>query len=340
MKGVSSMKEERQFKAFVVRKDHEGDFQRGVEDLRMEQLPAGDVTVKVEYSGVNYKDGLAAHPDGKIVRQYPFIPGIDLAGTVIESSHPLFCEGEQVLCTGYELGVTHYGGYSEYARVKGDWLLKIPEGLSTKEAMAIGTAGFTAAMSINALMEHGLTKDKGPVLVTGATGGVGSIAVSILSKLGYEVYASTGKLETHRDWLHTIGASAVLSRDEVGLQSKGALAAEKWAGVVDPVGGASLSDILKTVKYGGAVALSGLTGGTAFNGTVYPFILRGVSLIGIDSVYCPEEIRRTLWQRLADEWKPGSVLANGIQEKGLEDLPAVLESILQGKAEGRTVVAL
>lgn len=306
----------------------------------MEQLPEGDVIVRVKYSGVNYKDGLASIPEGKIVRRYPFIPGIDLAGTVESSLHPSFKEGDEVICTGYELGVSHEGGYSEYARVKGDWLVPLPEGLGLKEAMGIGTAGFTAALSVADLIRNGLKPERGPVLVTGATGGVGSFAVSILSKLGYEVAAATGKADTQREWLMNIGAQTVIPREEAAPAAKGALSSAKWAAVVDPVGGSQLSGLLKQVKYGGAVALSGLTGGVEYPGAVYPFILRGVKLLGIDSVYCPMDVRREIWGRLAGEWRPETVLDSGIREVSLNELPETLEQILKGRAVGRTIVSM
>ncbi|KKO53332.1 acrylyl-CoA reductase family protein [Paenibacillus sp. DMB20] len=327
------------FRAFVVHNDEDG-FRSGVEACRMEQLPEGEVTVRVKYSGVNYKDGLASIPEGKIVRRYPFIPGIDLAGTVECSLHPSFKEGDEVICTGYELGVSHEGGYSEYARVKGDWLVPLPAGLSPKEAMAIGTAGFTAALSVADLIRNGLKPEHGPVLVTGATGGVGSFAVSMLSKLGFEVAAATGKAETQREWLMNIGAQTVIPREEAVPAAKGALSSAKWAAVVDPVGGTRLSGLLKQVKYGGAVALSGLTGGAEFPGAVYPFILRGVKLLGIDSVYCPMDIRREIWGRLAGEWKPVTVLDSGIREISLNELPETFERILKGGAVGRTIVSM
>ncbi|WP_106765986.1 acryloyl-CoA reductase [Paenibacillus faecalis] len=327
------------FKAFVIHKDDQG-FRSGIEHWRMDQLPDGDVTIRVQYSGVNYKDGLASIPEGKIVRRYPFIPGIDLAGTVVESLHPSFKEGDKVLCTGYELGVSHEGGYSQYARVKGDWLVPLPEGLSLKEAMGIGTAGFTAALSVASLLHSGVQPSDGPVLVTGATGGVGSFSISMMSKLGFEVVASTGKMAAQGDWLTTIGAHQVISREEAAQDSKGALAAEKWAAVIDPVGGPQLSGLLKHVKYGGAVALSGLTGGGNFAATVYPFILRGVKLLGIDSVYCPMSTRQEIWSKLAGEWKPDSALQSGIHVHYLNALPEILNDILSGKAIGRSVITL
>ncbi|WP_339290804.1 acryloyl-CoA reductase [Paenibacillus sp. FSL W8-0187] len=332
------MDNETEFQAYVLRQDEQG-VRGSVENMSLKQLPEGDVIVRVLYSGVNYKDGLASIPEGKIVRRYPFIPGIDLAGTVVHSAHADYKEGDGVLCTGYELGVSHEGGFSQYARVKGEWLVPLPQGLSPRDAMAIGTAGFTAALSIEALIRNGLRQEQGAVLVTGATGGVGSFAVSILSQLGYSVTASTGK-SSQRDWLLKLGAHEVISREEAAASSKGAISAERWAAVVDPVGGNQLGSLLKGVKYGGSVAVSGMTGGGAFDSTVFPFILRGINLLGIDSVYCPMAFRRLVWSKLADEWKPASVLQEGITEYGLHDLPEVLNTILQGRAVGRSVIAL
>lgn len=333
------MRADTPFQAFVLREEKDGGVRGGIEPWTLDQLPEGDVTVKVSYSGVNYKDGLASIREGKIVRKYPFIPGIDLAGTVMTSSHPDFQPGDKVLCTGYEVGVSHDGGYSEYARVRGDWLVPLPSGLLAREAMAIGTAGFTAALSVDALLRSGLRPDQGPVLVTGATGGVGSFAVSILSRLGYHVTAATGKQDV-ADWLRSVGASEVVSRDEAAGSGKGALSDQRWAAAVDPVGGAQLGEILKHVKYGGAVAVSGMTGGLSFESSVYPFILRGVSLFGIDSVYCPMERRTAIWSRLANEWKPEQVFAHGIAEYNLDQLPELLHNILQGKAIGRSVIVV
>jgi acrylyl-CoA reductase (NADPH) len=327
------------FQAFMIHKDEQG-FRSGVETLNLDQLPEWDVTVQVEYSSVNYKDGLANSPDGRIVKSYPFVPGIDLAGTVVESSHPRFQPGDAVLCTGYGVGESHFGGYSRYARVNGDWLVSLPKGLDFKEAMSIGTAGFTAALSVDSLILNGLKTELGPVLVTGATGGVGSVAVSILAQLGYEVVASTGKVDTQREWLQQLGATSVVSREEVIAPTKGVLAKEQWSGVVDPVGGSNVSGLLKMVQYGGGVALSGLTGGSNFENTVYPFILRGIQLLGIDSVYCPMERRQDIWKKLGAEWKPAKLLDGGITEISLHELPGVLETILQGGAVGRTVVKL
>lgn len=326
------------FRALVVNKiDHE--FSVKVQSLTLSDLPEGDVTIRVVYSSVNYKDGLASSPNGKIVRTYPFVPGIDLAGTVTDSRDPRFKEGDEVIVTSYELGVSHFGGFSEFARVKGDWVVPLPEGLTLKEAMAFGTAGFTAALSVHRLEENGLMPEKGPVLVTGATGGVGSTAVSILAKRGYHVVASTGK-ESEHEYLKSIGAAEIVTRKDVTPESIPALGKQRWAGAVDPVGGDTLASILSTIQYGGSVAVSGLTGGTAVATTVFPFILRGVNLLGIDSVYCPMETRKELWKRMASDLKPNALLNYIGNEITLDELPATLASILKAEVRGRTIVKL
>lgn len=325
------------FKALVV--NNEEQFTVDVKELSVNDLPEGDVLLKVEYSSINYKDSLAAIPDGNIVKSYPFVPGIDLAGTVISSENPQFKEGDQVIATSYEIGVTHFGGYSEYARIPSEWLVPLPEGLSLKEAMVIGTAGFTAALSVQRLEENNVTPDKGKVLVTGATGGVGSFAVSILSKLGYEVEASTGK-ESEHDFLISLGATSIVPREEVYDGKVRALGKQKWAAAVDPVGGEPLASVLSQIHYGGSVAVSGLTAGTKLPSTVFPFILRGVNLLGIDSVYCPMDTRLKVWNRLATDFKPDNLEQLIQQEITLEQLPEALPTLLKGQAKGRTIVKL
>lgn len=324
------------FKALVVDKV-EDDTKTSIKGLTKEELPAGDVLIKVHYSSVNYKDGLATHPKGNIVKEYPHVPGIDLAGVVEESDHPDWKEGDQVIVTSYELGVSHFGGFSEYARVKSEWIVPLPEGLSLKEAMIYGTAGFTAALSIHQLEQAGLSPDKGPVLVTGATGGVGSMAIAMLAKKGYEVAASTGK-ESEHGYLKELGATTILSRDEVAPEGFKPIGKQKWAGAVDPVGGTTLAAILSNTMYGGAVAVSGLTGGPKVPATVFPFILRGVNLLGIDSVYCPMEKRKEIWKKAAQDYKPTEHLESIHNEVKIEDLPEVLSSILSGNVRGRTIV--
>ncbi|MEO2203978.1 acryloyl-CoA reductase [Paenibacillus pabuli] len=329
---------ENTFPAYVVRNLEEGGVKAAVEQLRKEDLPNGDVTVQVQYSSVNYKDGLATIDKGGVVREYPMVPGIDLAGTVEESVSGRFAPGDRVISTGFEPGVSHFGGYSRYARLRTEWLVPLPPGLSEKEAMAIGTAGFTAALSVDALLQAGVTPDMGNILVTGATGGVGSMAVAILAKLGFKVTASTGKKKEQEKLLIDLGASQVISREEADAPAKGGMGKQLWAGVVDPAAGPALAERLKQVQYGGAVAVSGLTAGSRFESTVFPFIIRGIQLIGIDSVYCPMERRERLWNLLGGDWKPDRALELGIQEISWAQLPHTLENILQGGAVGRTVV--
>jgi acrylyl-CoA reductase (NADPH) len=326
------------FRALVVNKT-DSNFSVDIQSLTLADLPEGDVTIRVAYSSVNYKDGLAATPNGKIVRSYPFVPGIDLAGTVVDSKDARFKEGDEVIVTSYELGVSHFGGFSEYARVPGDWIVPLPQGLTMKEAMAFGTAGFTAALSVHRLEENGLTPEKGPVLVTGATGGVGSTAVAILAKRGYHVVASTGK-ESEHEYLKSIGAAEVIHRNDVILEPVPALGKQRWAGAIDPVGGNTLASILSSTQYGGSVAVSGLTGGSQVPTTVFPFILRGVNLLGIDSVYCPMETRKPLWERMAADLKPEGLLNYIGNEITLDELPDTLASILKSEVRGRTIVKL
>lgn len=325
------------FRALLVNKD-ENDFSSTITTLKVDDLPTGDVLIKVAYSSVNYKDGLAATPNGKIVSSYPHVPGIDMAGTVISTTDSRFKEGDKVIATSYEIGVSHFGGFSEYARVSADWIVPLPEGLSMQEAMAFGTAGFTAALSIQRLEENGVTPDKGPVLVSGATGGVGSFAVSMLAKLGYHVVASTGK-ESEKEFLYDIGANEVISRQDLQPEKVRPLDKQLWAAAIDPVGGNTLSYIVSTLQYGGSVAVSGLTGGTNVPTTVFPFILRAVNVLGIDSVYCPMSTRTALWNRMASDMKPNNLDAL-TTEVSLDELPATLSKILEGLAKGRTVLKL
>ncbi len=327
---------ESSFRAFVVNKT-EAAFEAGVQELRTDQLPAGEVLIRVAYSGVNYKDGLASIPNGQIVRKYPFVPGVDLAGTVAESSAAAFKAGDEVIVTSYDLGVSHYGGFSEYARVPAAWVVPLPTGLSLKEAMILGTAGFTAALSVHKLELNGLRPANGPVLVTGATGGVGSLAIGMLHRLGYTVAASTGK-ESEEAYLRSLGATEILSRAEVSAESAKPMEKERWAGSVDSVGGATLAYLARATKYAGSIAACGLTGGSAVNTTVYPYILRGVNLLGIDSVQCPMELRHDLWTRLGADLKPTSLEAVVNREAGLEELPEVTALILKGGVRGRVLI--
>ena len=324
------------FKAFVVDKKEEG-FTAAFKDLTEADLPRGEILVRVAYSGVNYKDGLASIPEGRIVRSYPLVPGIDLAGTVVESSDSRFKPGDEVIATSYELGVSHYGGFSEYARFKADWALPLPAGLSLKEAMALGTAGFTAGLAVYKLELNGLKPENGPVLVTGATGGLGSIAISILKNLGYSVAASTGT-ESEHAYLKELGADEILAREETSAESNRPMEKGRWAGCVDAVGGSTLAYLLRTTGQNGSVASCGNTGGASFSTTVFPFILRGVNLLGIDSENCPMELRRKIWERLASDCKPRHLLDLIGHEAPLEELPQALATVLKGGVRGRTVI--
>ncbi|MCM3669122.1 acryloyl-CoA reductase [Mesobacillus maritimus] len=326
------------FRAFVVNKKDEG-FTANIQQVTLGDLSEGDVTIKVAYSSVNYKDGLASIPNGKIVQTYPMIPGIDLAGTIVESKDSRFKPGQEIIATSYEIGVSHTGGYSEYARIPGDRIVPLPDGLTLEESMILGTAGFTAALSVHRLEENGLRPEKGKVLVTGATGGVGSIAVAMLAKRGYHVVASTGK-ESEHSYLTSIGAAEVISRSDVTGDKFRPLDKQLWVAAVDPVGGSTLSSIVSKLQYNGSVAVSGLTGGTDVAATVFPFILRGVNVLGIDSVFCPMEVRADLWKRMATDLKPNELLQSIKNEITLENLPTALATILKGEARGRTIVKL
>ena len=325
-----------EFQALEVNKGEA--FTVGIRSLALDDLPQGDVVIKVAYSSVNYKDGLASIPDGNIVRSYPFIPGIDLSGYVVSSTDPRFYEGQKVVATGYGIGVSHFGGYSEYARLPAEWVVPLPDGLSLREAMIYGTAGFTAALSIKHLEEKGISPDKGKVLVTGASGGVGGAAVAMLAQKGYTVAASTGRSE-EAGYLQELGASEVLSREDVyaGGNVK-PLDKQLWQAAVDPVGGTQLAAVLSRISYRGAVAVSGLTGGTAVPATVLPFILRGVSLLGIDSVMCPAAEREELWKLMAGSWKPEQLDKLVNREVTLAELPQALSDILKSATRGRVLV--
>jgi acrylyl-CoA reductase (NADPH) len=324
------------FRALLAERDDD-EVRRSVRDLSPDDLPEGDVTVRVDWSSVNYKDALAVSAKGRVAKAYPLVPGIDLAGEVIEGGDGVEA-GRSVIVHGHDLGVGHHGGFAEIARVPADWVVPLPDGLSARDAMALGTAGFTAALSVVRLEEHGLSPDgaRGPVLVLGATGGVGSVAVAILAARGYEVHAATGKAD-EADFLRALGASEVLSREETSGEPERPMEKQRWAAVVDPVGGAATAYALRTTRYGGAVALSGLTGGTSLATTVFPFILRGVSLRGVDSANMEIGARRELWSRLAGELRPRS-LDRLVREVALDDVDDVLSATLGGGARGRTVV--
>lgn len=323
-----------EYKAFVT----EGDGTGSIVTRTMEDLPKGDVTIKVHYSGINYKDAMTLNKDAKIAKEYPIVPGIDLAGEVVDSSVSDYKAGDEVIVTSYDLGTGHDGGYSQYARVPAEWVVPLPDGLTTREAMIIGTAGFTAALSIHKLEQHGLQRSDEPILVTGATGGVGSMAVDMLSKNGYNVTASTGKAEEH-DFLKKLGARNIVGREEVTPEELPPLQSERWAAAVDPTGGKPLASILSSVKRGGGVAVSGLTAGTEVPTTVIPFILRGVELVGIDSVQCPMNIRQAVWERTASDLKPEH-LDDIAHEVSLEGLQEGLNEILESKVRGRILLRL
>ncbi len=323
------------FKALVL-EERDGKVSGAVQSLSEDRLPDGDVTVAVQYSTLNYKDGMILGGIGRLVRQYPHVPGVDFVGTVEASSAPAWKVGDAVILTGWRVGESRWGGYAQKARVKGDWLVKLPAGLTASRAMAIGTAGFTAMLAIIALEDHGLTPARGEVLVTGAAGGVGSVATAALAHLGYRVVASTGRPETH-DYLRALGATDVIERSTVAAPSGKPLDAERWAGCVDSVGGSTLAAILPGIKYGGSVAACGLAGGTKFETTVIPFLLRGVNLLGIDSVMCPAERRNAAWARLVRDL-PMAKLDALTRTVPLGELIALGPEILAGKIRGRVVV--
>lgn len=324
------------FNALVVRKEDDAKPVAGVEELTLDELPEGDVTVAVDYSTLNYKDGLCIGPGGGLVRNYPHIPGIDMAGTVEASDDPRYTVGDKVVLTGWRYGEVHWGGYSQKTRVKADWLVKLPDGITSRQAMAVGTAGFTAMLSVMALETHGVSPDKGPVLVTGAAGGVGSVATAILSNLGYEVAGVTGRPET-ADYLKSLGATQIVAREEINETVKRPLESETWAGCVDAVGGDMLARVLGQMKYGGSVAAVGLAGGAGLPATVIPFLLRGVNLLGIDSVMRPYEDRVAAWARVATDL-PMDKLEDMIVPATLSDLPKLGSDILKGQVKGRVVV--
>ncbi|HEX5126162.1 MAG TPA: oxidoreductase [Rhodocyclaceae bacterium] len=328
------------FKVFLIEQTGSAGQQRiksGFTTLSQDQLDAGDVLIRVAYSSVNYKDALAASGKGNVVRRFPCVGGIDLAGTVMQSAAPRFRSGDAVIATSYDLGVAHHGGYAECALVPGGWVLPLPNGMSLRNAMALGTAGLTAAMAICRMEDNGLKPENGPVLVTGATGGVGSLAIDMLSARGYEVVALTGKAG-QADWLRSLGATRVMLREELPAAIK-PLDKGLWAGAVDSVGGDVLAWIVSTTKPTGAIASIGLAGGTALNATVMPFILRGVSLLGIDSGYAGFALRERAWSRLATDLRPRHLEAL-TREVGFEELPEVFGQLLSGQAHGRTVVRI
>lgn len=324
------------FNALVVTKDEDGKTSAAVTQISEADLPIGDVTVAVEYSTVNYKDGLCMGPGGGLVRNYPNVPGIDFAGTVEASDDARYKVGDKVVLTGWRVGEAHWGGFAQKARVKADWLVPLPEGFSTRDAMAVGTAGFTSMLAVMALEDHGLVPGAGPVLVTGAAGGVGSVAVALLAALGHEVAAVTGRPES-AEYLRGLGATQIVAREEINETVKRPLEGETWAGCVDAVGGAMLARVLGQMKYGASVSAVGLAGGAGLPATVIPFLLRGVNLLGIDSVMQPYDNRVRAWARIASDLPMGK-LHDMIRPATLSDLPGLGRDILNGQVQGRVVV--
>jgi len=324
------------FRAFRIFND-EGRIHGTIVETSLDELSPGDVVIRAEYSSVNYKDALAATGSGKILKRFPLIGGIDVAGRIDSSADPRFRAGDAVLVTGYDLGVGQDGGYSQYVRVPADWVVPLPEGLTPFEAMACGTAGFTAALSVVRLEQIGVRPGHGAIVVTGATGGVGSVAIGCLSRLGYEVTAITGK-ESEREYLQTLGATNVIARSSLQMGTR-PLEKAQWAGAVDSVGGDVLGWLTRTTNYWGAIAVCGLAGGTELQTTVMPFILRGVNLLGIDSVMCRMDVRRAVWQRLATDMKP-KALSTIAREITVDGLPDAFTTLLNGAARGRYVVNL
>ena len=324
-------------KALIVEKDEDGKTHAAVQEIDESRLPETEVTVAVDYSTLNYKDGLCIGPGGGLVRNYPHVPGIDFAGTVESSSDTRYRPGDKVVLTGWRVGEAHWGGYAQKARVRADWLVPLPDGLTTRAAMAVGTAGLTAMLAVMALEDHGLKPGHGPVLVTGAAGGVGSVAVAILAKLGHEVAAVTGRPE-QAEYLKSLGATQIVAREELTEVTRKPLESEVWAGCIDAVAGAMLGRVLKQMKYGSSVAAIGLAGGAAIEGAlITPFILRGVNLLGIDSVMQPYDNRLRAWKRIAQDL-PMDRLEAMVEPATLADLPRLGAAILKGQVRGRVVV--
>ena len=325
------------FRAFVVNQTDNG-FKMGIEWLNQRDLPPGDVLIQVAYAALNYKDALVCIPNGNVAQTYPLVPGLELTGVVVESTDPRFQPGDAVLANdfGSTQGISRHGGYSEYARVPGDFLFRLPTGLGFKQAHAL-SAGVTAAMGLRQLEKHDLTPQRGPVLVTGATGGVGSLAIGLLSRRGYTVAASTGKPDA-QDYLRRLGASEILSREETAAESTRPLEAERWAGSIDTVGGATLAYLMRTTKKGGAIAAIGVAGGAAFRATVFPLILRGIKVLGIDMPSTPLEMGRELWEEVMRETTLLNLVDAIVSEVTLEDIPRVTQAMLGGQTRGRILV--
>lgn len=328
----------RAFKAFVVNKEN-NHFEKGLRTITENDLSEGDVLVKVSYSSINYKDALGSIPNGKIVLKYPLVLGIDLVGEVVEVNGSSFKVGDKVIATSYDIGVSHFGGFSEYAKLKSEWLVPLPKGLTEREAMIYGTAGFTAAMSVHYLEKSGVSPNRGGVLVTGASGGVGSHAVALLAHLGYNVTASTGN-KVIAPYLEVLGAAEIVSREEILGNPEKPLQKPRWSGVVDSVGGKTLSSLLPQINRHGAVALSGLTAGVEIQTTVFPFILRGISLIGIDSAYCEMPLRLEIWRKLASVWKSPNLDEMVYEEITLDQTEDALQQVIEGNIVGRYIIKM
>lgn len=326
------------YKAMVVKENEDSSFSRSIETMDISTLSYGDTLIQVLYSSLNYKDALSATGNKGVTKKYPHVPGIDAAGIIVRSTTSKLSTGDFVLVTGYDLGMNTHGGFSQYIRVPAEWIVKIPQKMTPKESMAFGTAGFTAALSVHKLITYGIKPDNGSILVTGATGGVGSMAVSILSKLGYPVTAVTGKPEAHEMLIH-LGAKEIISREQLQEYSSKTLAKECWNGVIDTVGGTALESAIKSTKYGGCVTCCGNVASHMLSLTVYPFILRGVGLLGIDSVQCPMDLRCDIWHKLSDDWKPDTLLEY-VNEISLVDLSSKIDLMLNGNLKGRTVINL
>lgn len=326
---------DKKFKAMVVNSVN-GNYEREISGRKLSELPAGDLMVEVKYSSLNYKDALSATGNRGVTRHYPHTPGIDAAGVIVESASDVFNKGDQVIVSGFDLGMDTDGGFGQYVRVPAEWAIKLPDGLTLKESMIFGTAGFTAALAVEKMKLNGTAPSSGEILVTGATGGLGSLAVAILAKLGFNVVASTGKRDKH-DYLKELGAQLVLDRSEIDDPSDKALLRSRWAGVIDCVGGTILTTAIRSTKYGGNVAACGLTQSPVIKSTVYPFILRGVNLLGIDSAHCGKDVREKIWVQLAGEWKP-DYLTSIYTECSLNELGKNIDLILQGKITGRVLV--
>lgn len=324
------------FRCFLVQKTGAGAIEAAIESRPLRELPSGDVLIRVQCSSLNYKDALATQGHPGVVTRFPHVPGIDAAGVVEQSGSARFQPGDQVLCTGYEQGSQRWGGWAEFIRAPADWVVPVPSGLTVDETMILGTAGFTAAQCVFSLEEHGVTPGSGPVIVTGATGGVGCIAIMLLAKCGYEVTAVSGKPDRY-DWLRSLGAADIISRDDASDDSNRPLLSTRWAGGVDTVGGQPLSTMLRSVKHRGCVSACGLVAGAELSLTVYPFILRGVTLDGIDSANCPYDRRVKIWERLAGEWRLGDV-PNLVSEITLNEINDTVANMLRGETVGRILV--